>query len=135
MTAADPNRLVAEELARAEQAVQAAANLLAGNLLADAISRAYYGAFHFVQALLQSRGIETRTHLGAIHLFGREFVNTGKLKATYTRLLASLQRQRELADYNAAVSFDPEDVRDHLDQVRGFGKDARELLRSEGHQV
>ena len=74
------------------------------------MSRAYYGAFHALCALLFSRGLEAKSHGGAIHLFNTEFVRTGLLGSSHNRLLAGVQRSRELADYDAAVTFSKEDA-------------------------
>ena len=101
MTDENRRRNLADELARAEQALQAARALLGVALHADSVSRAYYGAFHCLRALLLSRGVETKTHAGAIHTFNTEFVRAGLLPSSHNRLLAGIQRLRELADYDA----------------------------------
>jgi uncharacterized protein (UPF0332 family) len=120
------------ELERAEQALRAAEALLGLGLCSDSVSRAYYGVFHCLRALLLSRGLEARTHSGAIHMLNVEFVRTGKLSSSYNRLLASAQRARELADYDAAVTFSSDDARAQLDEARGFETAIRVLLASEG---
>ena len=92
MTDENRKRNVAGELARAEQALQAARALLDLGLHADSVSRAYYGAFPCLGALLFSRGLEAKTHAGAIHLFNTEFVHAGLFASSYNRLLAGIQR-------------------------------------------
>lgn len=123
---------VALELRRADESRRAAETLLAAGLLSDAISRAYYAAFHLIRALLVSRGLEPRSHAGAFHLFNVELVSRGLLPTTLNRTLAGLQRAREIADYDAAVVFAAEDGARYLDEVRAFEKDVVALLRSEG---
>lgn len=71
MTGDNRRRNIAEEVARAEEA------LLDLGLHSDSISRAYYSVFHVLRALILSRDIEPQTHAGAIHLFNQEFVRTG----------------------------------------------------------
>jgi uncharacterized protein (UPF0332 family) len=44
------------EIVRGEDALEAAEILLSSGKLADAISRAYYAAFHYARALLLSLG-------------------------------------------------------------------------------
>jgi hypothetical protein len=129
---ANRRRNAAEALARADQALRAAAALLAAGLHADAVSRAYYGAFHFLRALLYSRGIEARTHTGLIHVFNREFVQSGKMSSAHNRVLAGLQRSRELADYDPAVGFSADDVRAQIAEAKAFGDAVQKLLKSEG---
>ena len=129
MTDENRKRNVADELARAEQAVQAARALLDLGLNSDAVSRAYYGAFHALCALLFSRGLQAKTHGGAIHLFNTEFVRAGLLASSHNRLLAGIQRSRELADYDAAVTFSREDAEGCLRDAEAFRSDALSLLR------
>jgi uncharacterized protein (UPF0332 family) len=132
MTDENRKRNVADALQRADQALRAAEALLGASLHADAVSRAYYAAFHYLRAILYSRGVEARTHAGAIHVFNREFVQTRRMSTAHNRLLAGLQRSRELADYDPAVGFSADDARGQIADARTFGRDALALLRSEG---
>jgi uncharacterized protein (UPF0332 family) len=132
VTEENRRRNIAAEIERAEQAFKAAEALVGLSLFADAVSRAYYAAFHYLRALLLARGVEPKSHSGAIHLFNLEFVRVGELSNSHNRLLGSLQRSRELADYDAAVTFAPEDARDELASARDFATDARGWLEREG---
>ena len=64
MTPANARAHVAAELSRGEKSLQAAEALLALGLFSDAVSRAYYAAFHHACALLLVEGAEPRTHAG-----------------------------------------------------------------------
>lgn len=88
------------------------------------MSRAYCAVFHFLRALLFSRGVEPKTHSGAIHLFHTEFVRSGLFPSSQNGAIGSLQRTRELADYDAAAAFSSDDARAHLDDARGYARDA-----------
>jgi len=94
-----------EERARGDEALAAARHLLDGTFYSDAVSRAYYAAFHWARALLVSRGIEPRTHRGTIQLIVLHFVKEGHLAESDAATLAHLETYRELSDYNAAASF------------------------------
>ncbi len=132
MTGDNRRRNIADELSRSEQAMRAAEALLALGLHADAVSRGYYAAYHVLRALLFSRGVEPKTHAGAIHMFNTELVRPGHLSSSHNRLVGGLQRARELADYDAAVAFSADDVRVLIDEACVFDGAARELLRVEG---
>jgi uncharacterized protein (UPF0332 family) len=132
VTGENRRRNVADEVARADEALRAARALVGLGLRADAVSRAYYAVFHLVRALLLTRGVEPRTHAGAIHLWNTEFVRNGLVPASYNRLLAGLQRARELADYDAAVTFSEEDAAAELSDAERFAADALALLRKDG---
>jgi uncharacterized protein (UPF0332 family) len=124
-------RNLADELARAEQAFQAAQALTDLGLHADSVSRAYYGAFHCLRALLLSRGVEAKTHAGAIHLFNTEFIRAGLFPSSHNRLLAGIQRSRELADYDAGVNFSKDDAEACLRDADAFRTDVLARLRLE----
>jgi uncharacterized protein (UPF0332 family) len=132
MTDENRRRNIADAVARAEQALRAARALLGLALNADATSRAYYAAFHIVRALLLTRGVEPKTHAGAIHLLNVEFVREGRLPSSHNRLLAGLQRSRELADYDSAVTFSQEDAAAELADAERFVVEALALLRADG---
>jgi uncharacterized protein (UPF0332 family) len=123
-------RNIAESLARTGQALAVAEAALAIGGTADAVSRTYYAALHYLRALLFARGFDPRTHAGAQHLFNQEFVRPGLFPAKANKLLASLQKQRELADYDSAMLFDADDVR-QIGEVRSFGDRVTAMLRAE----
>jgi uncharacterized protein (UPF0332 family) len=97
----------------------------------DAVSRAYYAVFHTLHALLLSRGLEAKTHAGAIHLFNIEFVRSGVIASSHNRILAGMQRSRELADYDAAVAFSKDDADASVRDAENFRTGALDWLRSE----
>jgi uncharacterized protein (UPF0332 family) len=132
VTEENRRRNIADEIARADQAMQAARALVALRLHADAISRAYYAAFHCLRGLLLSRGLEAKTHAGAIHLFNTEFVRSGLVASSHNRLLAGIERSRELADYDAAVTFSTQDAEACVADAETFRRDALALLRVDG---
>lgn len=59
-------------------------------------------------------------------------MRTGLLPSAHNRLLAGLQRSRELADYDAAVAFSVEDAEGELTAARTFVQETLELPRREG---
>ncbi len=122
---------IADAIARAGEALRAAETLTASGLHTDAVSRAYYAAYHFLAALLLSRGFDPRSHKGAITLFNTEFVRPGLLSSGHNRLLGGLQQARELADYDRVVRFSAEDAGAQIGEARTFGRDAVALLRRE----
>jgi len=132
MTEENRRKNLARELERAAAAFQAAEALLGLGLTADSVSRAYYAAFHVARALLLSRGLEAKTHSGVVHMMNIEFVRAGLLSSSFNRLFAGLQRTREYADYDAAVTFSKEDAQAELTAARSFEAAVTELLRGEG---
>ncbi len=90
MTDENRKRNVADALARAREAGLAAEALLAAGLHRDAVSRAYYAAFHHIRALLFARGLEPRSHRGAFQLLHREYMKPGLLPSVAGWQLAGL---------------------------------------------
>ena len=83
-------------------------------------------------ALLLARGLEPRTHAESVHVFNTHFVRPGLFDPSHNRVLAGLQRSRELADYDAAVQFSERDAGDLLAEARAFGDAVEAFLRTEG---
>jgi uncharacterized protein (UPF0332 family) len=120
------------EVTRGDEAVEEATLLLAAGKLAGAVSRAYYGAFHFARALLLSVGDEPRTHGGVSRLLQRNFVRTGRMAPEIAVLLSRLMTMRQDADYTAEYVFTPEIARGELDDARRFVDAARQILAMDG---
>jgi len=132
MTDENRRRNIADELVRADQGLRAATALVGLGLNADAVSRAYYAVFHLLRAALLSRGVDPKTHAGAIHLFNTELVRKGTFPSAHNRLLGGLQRARELADYDAAVAFSAEDAGAEVAAAHEFSRAVLEVLTKEG---
>lgn len=75
--------------------------------------------------------MDPKTHAVALNAFNRELTKTGTLPS-YNRLLTGLQGARTAADYDAAVSFSPEEARQFLDEADAFARTVLELLHREG---
>lgn len=131
MTNESRKRNIADEVVRAGQALESARALLALGLYNDALSRAYYAVFHMLRAALLSRGVDPKSHSGTLHLYNAELVKPGLVPPTHNRALASLQRSRELADYDAAVAFTEDDATAALADAVAVSDAIRSLLVKE----
>lgn len=118
------------ELARAEELFGAARALVVAGFASDAVSRAYYAVFHLIRAALLSRGLEPRSHGGALRLLNTELTRKGHLPA-FSKLVSGLQRSREAADYEAAVSFTLAEAEAALADAESFRVAVVDLLRRE----
>ena len=78
----------------------AAAQLLADNgFAAQAVSRAYYGAFYAAEEALQKVGVVRTKHAGVVAAVARMLVRQRGLEPDAGRLLRSLFERRSRADY------------------------------------
>jgi uncharacterized protein (UPF0332 family) len=126
----DENRLsnARAEAALGDDALKAATALLQLGLFNDAVSRAYYAAFHHARALLLLRGLEPKTHEGVISLLALHFEQTGLLSSEALSVLARLQTFRSLADYDAGSRIAADRAADEVEAARGFIASTSKLL-------
>jgi hypothetical protein len=59
-------------------------------------------------------------------------VRQGLFPSSHNRLIGGLQRARELADYDAAISFSAEDAAEEIAEARFFREAAMAFLAKEG---
>ena len=98
--------LIRAHLEKAAAKLAVARRLRAAGDHDDAVSRAYYAAFHAVRALLVSAGQTATTHHGAVTLFNLLFVKTGRIGREVGRYFANLKDDRESVDYDLFADAD-----------------------------
>lgn len=124
---------IEEELKRAHEARDAAQLLASNGFITDAISRLYYWVLHSVRALLLSKGLEPKTHEGALTLLGLHFVKTGILRVRDSHTFAKLMKYRQEADYNPSYVFHPGDYEDFRKDAERRCKFLEKTLRKMGY--
>ena len=124
------NRL-ANALAEAtlgDDALRAANALLTLELWNDAVSRAYYAAFHYGRVLLLLEGLEPQTHRGVIALLTTHYEKSGRLSPDIISAFARLQTFRGLADYDSRERLPRERAEAEVGAAERFVTTAREML-------
>ncbi len=132
MTEESRRKNVAIEVARGAESLESAEILLAAGKLADAVSRAYYGAFHYARALLLTLGEEPVTHAGVERLLHRDLVRSGMLDPDVARLFGRLQKTRLEADYTSEIVFTRHGAEEEVAAARRFVAAASDLLAKGG---
>ncbi len=99
MNGEDRKRISLAHISKARQFLDSAGILMKHGMIDSAINRAYYSAFHAVEALLVFNGLATKTHKGALNLFYLHFVETGHVSQEINRKLNRLFSLRMDADY------------------------------------
>lgn len=132
MTEEQKRAALAAELARGDDAVEEADLLLNAGKLAGAVSRAYYGAFHYARGLLISVDEEPRTHAGLTRLLQRDFARAGRMAPEVAALLSRLMTFRQDADYTAEYVFTPAMAQQGVADARTFIAAARAILVTDG---
>jgi uncharacterized protein (UPF0332 family) len=99
-----------------------AADLLFNNgFIRDAVSKLYYSLLYMVRAMLLTKGLEPRSHEGALRLFGLHFVKQGIFETRDSHVFSRLMKYRQEADYNPSYMFTLEDFIE-------FRKDAENVM-------
>lgn len=119
---------ILEERKRGDDCLAAAAVLIENEFHNDAISRCYYGALHYVRALLLTKGIEPKSHHGALQLLGLNFIKDGPLDSSVSGDFAQLASFREISDYNSSTSFTEAQARAELERANRIVKAITSLL-------
>jgi uncharacterized protein (UPF0332 family) len=121
MTDENKKENIRNELDRASKTIEAANILFNNGFLNDAISRLYYFLLYNIRALLLTKGLEPKSHEGALRVFGLHFIKEGIFEARDSHVFSKLMKYREEADYNPSYIF-----------IRGdfleFRKEAEDLV-------
>jgi uncharacterized protein (UPF0332 family) len=118
VTQAGRRELCAREVARAEEELRVAAQIIDGGSPRVAMTRIYYAIFHAVRALLYVENLEPRTHHGTFTVFRQRFVQTGEYEVGVSLQISKLQRYREEADYDDTFQIDEPTARAELAAAR-----------------
>ena len=140
MTADNQRNNIHAELERATEALAASTLLYENGYISDAISRLYYFILYNVRALLLSKGLEPRSHDGALRLLGMHFVREGLIDKRAAQVFSKLMKFREEADYNPISMFTKENFIEFRGEAEIFAaliksrlKEGNETCPSEKH--
>lgn len=132
MTEANIRSNVREEIVRAEECLKEAEALEREGFYAGGVSRLYYAVFHCVRALLIGKGLEPKTHEGALRLLGLHFVKPGIVSTQVSHIFARLMKYREEADYNASYAVTKDDYAGFKTDAGVLFASTKEFLKKEG---
>ena len=114
----------------AEETLSAAEVLFKEDYLRDSVNRAYYAIFYIAEALLNEKDLRFSKH-GTVHgAFAQHYIKTKLFDEKYHKLLTGAFRRRMLGDYDEVTRFNPEEVRQILDQASEFLDTAKTYLAS-----
>jgi len=128
MTEASSRSFVEASLRRAEKALKSAKLLEENGELEDAASRAYYAMFHATRTLLFSKGVNAKTHKGAISLFGEKIVKQGIMSEEYADMLRKAFDLRQKSDYEIYAETSVELVKEVIENAEQFIERVKELV-------
>jgi len=123
---------IKQEIERADDCLKSAELLMDHRQYADAVSRLYYHAYHYIRALLLSKGFEPKSHEGSLRLLGLHFIKTGILAPPLSHSYAKLMKYRGEADYNPSYVFTKKDYIDFKKESDLLKRQITEYLQKEG---
>ena len=112
--------IIQSYLAKARDKAHVARELSNKGYWDDAVSRAYYAAFHAAQAALLTEGQRGESHNGVVMLFGMLLVKTGKFEKKWGKFLANLKDDREAGDYEALSYLDEDTASRSVQEAEEF---------------
>jgi len=120
---------ISEEIKRAKETM-AAVNLLFDNgFFNDAVSKLYYFLLYNIRALLLTKGLEPKSHEGALRLFGQHFVKPNIFSPSDSHIFSKLMKYREEADYNPSYIFTKEDFIEFKKEAEHLADDISNYLK------
>jgi hypothetical protein len=116
-------------LNKAERTLQSAESSFNDGFIESAASRAYYAAFHAIQAVLASVNQAYSKHSAVIAQFQRQFVKTGIFPSKLGKALKLMMKHREIGDYSYVKKLNPDEVKDDIEKARELLDAVRQYLK------
>ena len=112
--------LIRYRLQRANEALEDARVLAAGNRWQACVGRLYYACFYAAIGLLLSRDLETSTHRGVRSLLNEHFVVPGLITRPLARIYNDLFERRQENDYMDFIRVTEEQVAPWIPRAEEF---------------
>lgn len=123
---------IADEIAEARERLRFARLLADAGSGKDAVSRAYYAAFHAARAMLLTLALEPRSHRGLREMFRARFADAGLVPPDLAVNLDRLEAARLGADYGVGRDFAEDEARDLLARAEAVVDGVAAALRAGG---
>ncbi len=133
MTEENKKENIKVELDKAVKLLMQADLLYKDGFIDGAISRLYYFLLHTVKALLLTKGLEPKSHEGALRVFGLYFVKEGIFAPEASHIFSKLMKYREEADYNPSYIFIPDDFIEFKKEAVDVADKIKDYIKSKGY--
>ena len=121
------------ELEGAKKTLSEADLLFKNGFFKGAVSRLYYSLLYSIRALLLTKGLEPKSHEGALRLFGLHFIKEGLFETKASHIFSKMMKYREEADYNPTYLFTREDFVELRKEVGGLSKKIKAYLKEKDY--
>ena len=126
---------IREETDRADESMRAADLLFDNGFMRDSVAKLYYSLLYMIRAILLTKGLEPKSHEGALRLFGLHFVKQGVFEAKDSHLFSKLMKYRQEADYNPSYIFTAEDYIEFKEEAVIMIQKITAWLEKEGYLI
>ncbi len=129
----DSQALLNYRLKQAEDTLNDAEKMIRNNLTPRSIiNRAYYAMFYAILALFLNSKLEIKTakHSGVISIFDKEYILTGRIEKSYSKVLHRVFEMRLEGDYKDLDSVSFDDARDSVKLAGSFLERIKKLIDS-----
>jgi uncharacterized protein (UPF0332 family) len=113
---------------KARESLESAESEYLAGRLSPAVNRVYYACFYAVSAVMQNQGKTFKKHKAVRSALHRDLVKTGLLDVSWGHFYEDVFDSRQRGDYQPIVNFEPEQVKELLDQAKGFVGEMEKLL-------
>ena len=87
----------------------------------------------YKRQLLLTKGLEPKSHEGALRLLGLHFIKEGLFEPRASHLFSKLMKYREEADYNPSYMFTKEDFVEFRKETEELSNEIKAYLQEKGY--
>lgn len=117
-------------MAQAQETMRSAKLCIDNHFFKDAINRSYYAAFYAVKAVLALADTDFKRHKDVVAYFNQNYVATGTFPKAIGRLLARLQKKREISDYDDFYVASTEEAKEQFEAADSIVNEVKNYLKS-----
>jgi uncharacterized protein (UPF0332 family) len=114
---------------KAEYDIASARDNVSAGRLPNAVRDAYFACFHAFTAVLFKDGKSFKKHREVRSALHREYIRANSIEVAWGKHYDWLFDNRQKADYRPLVRFDPDQVREIIEQSEAFVEQMKLLLR------
>lgn len=122
--------LIEYRMNQADDSIKIAEKLIVMENYPTALNRIYYSVFYSLLAIALKHDYKTSKHSQLIGWFNKNFIASKKLEASFGKIIRKTFEYRLMADYDAFVEFDKDNVNELHKQTIELINRIRELLKS-----
>lgn len=124
----EKKHLIDYRLKQTEESLKIARVLINLQNYPTALNRIYYAIFYCLLAVGLKYDYKTSKHSQLIGWFNKNFIATGKMESKYGKVIRKVYQYRLMADYDAFVEFEKENVEKLFLQSIELSDRIKELL-------